>query len=62
VRDAVMIARLRRHSTHLQSSRYLVKEGLMTWTVPELGECRELGGMDGEKLPSMVESACVALR
>jgi len=62
MRDAAKIARLRRRSTHLQSSRYLIKEGLMTWTVPELGECSKLGGKVREKLPWMVESACVALR
>jgi len=28
----------------------------------ELGGCGELGGMDGEILPSMVESTYVALR
>ena len=62
VRDAATIARLRRRSTHLQSSRYLVKDGSLIYPVPELCAGSGFVGKVREMLLSMVGSAWIPLR
>ena len=62
IRDAATIARLRRRSIHLHSSRYLENEAVSILPEPELDACSEFSGKDREMVLSMVGSASVAIR
>ena len=62
IRAAVTIARLRRHSVHLHSSRYLENDAVSILPGPELDAFTGFSGKDREMLLSMVGSAWVAIK